>query len=133
MGNIWFYTLSTIPQTLAAVIALFAIFVVYKVTQIDQVIRIEFLPKIKRLLTLINNMKLSDRRRTNFSDYEILDLIIAFDKLDSNDVYLGLGKELYEKIKEEWKIIIREDRGKTCENPEKEILFDYLIGQKYFF
>lgn len=126
MNEYWFYTLSAIPQTLAAMIALAATFVIYKLSLLETRIN-EFRAKMTRyslLLTSSRQGEIHQVEELTHTEY-LLWLQEGFNALKENDSNLGLGFGMYERFKTEMERVIREEYRSGFEAEPKRI-YDLL-------
>lgn len=138
MENYWFYTLSAIPQTLAAMIALAAMFVVFRLDVISKKIdesRIE----LRRFILLVTSRLDKEKNQTEIHEIEPLshdNFLKLYEKglnsLVPNNEFLGLEREVYRKYGDEmWRIINQEWR--SYYSVDKDRIFGYLTMKKEVF
>lgn len=136
-SNYWFYTLSAVPQTLAAMIALAATFVVFRVNTISKKIE-ESRNDLRRFMLLVTSI-LSKEDSSEIHEIEPLnhkDFLALYDKglskLDVKEKYLGLGEAKYKKYEDEMFRIINKE-WYSYYPPDKERIFGYLNMKKEIF
>jgi len=130
MDNYWYYTLSAIPQTLAAMIALAATFVVFKLNFSSEQIykcRTDLARPILLLTSFINKEihdiePLSDQDFIQLYEEGLANIYIGKDNL-------GLKQELYNKLVKEMERIIHEE-WKSWFRAKPQRIYGYLVMKK---
>lgn len=101
----WFYTLSAIPQTLAALIALAATFIVHRLEHLNQFIKRDY--ELARWFLLKFD---PDKYSKIFKDMTDGDLAIAFkeasNRLKKGETWLGLEQYQFGGIRDEFPNVI---------------------------
>ena len=128
-NNVWFYSLSAIPQTLGTIIALTATFLIFKFNTYQQN-RKDFLSQMIRFLVLLKR-GISGNDILALNDTEILDILNKIKQLDPENKYLGVEKEHYNKFETEMHFQISKDRGRSSVN--KKLIYDFLLTQHEYF
>ncbi|MFH1559308.1 MAG: hypothetical protein ABIC19_02175 [Patescibacteria group bacterium] len=132
-NNYWYYILSAIPQTLAAMIALSATFFVFRLNSISEDIK-KIRANLLRFAVLLKPNSLGEvdiiERKTDEEFFEIFKR--ALKKLKTGKSYLGLDEKIYKKIKSAMNRIIKEEwHGYSF--PKSGKIIDYLeVKVKYF-
>lgn len=129
MSNIdfWFYTLSSISQTIAAVVALSAMFGIFKLDHMQRN-RQTFITEMSRFMMLLNyHLEIHQILKQTKTDKGVQMLLGPIDKLDNQKDDLGLGDEVYQKCAEEMNNTISGYRGKYHSNRER--IYGYLKEQ----
>lgn len=137
-SNYWYYTLSAIPQTLAAMIALAAMFVVFKLDVISKKIT-EGRIDLRRFILLVTSLLDKNVDSTEIHEIEPLnhkDFLKLYEKglinLMPKDDFLGLKEDIYNKYKKEMeRIIEKEWHSYYPADPDR--IFGYLSMKKEFF
>jgi manganese-dependent inorganic pyrophosphatase len=111
MDNYWYYTLSAIPQTLAAMIALAATFFVFKINTLSEKMD-DIRSSLSRFIILLAPPKQGEihviERKTNEEFFEFYKdglgrLDVARDNLGlEHNTYLKLQREMRRKIEMDW-------------------------------
>jgi len=131
MDNYWYYTLSAIPQTLAAMIALAATFVVFKLSFIFEQIRKNRsdLSRFILLLTSFMKKEIHDIEPLNDRDFiKLYEKGLANIKEDQD--YFGLDKGIYEKLVSEMDRIIQSDEWRSLFKAKPFRIYGYLNMKK---
>lgn len=137
-NNYWYYTLSAIPQTLAAMIALAATFVVFKLSIISERIK-EARKDLRRFILLATSNLDKKLYQTEIHEIEplsnnkFLELYeTGLDNLKSDAEFLGLDKGMFEKYgKEMFRIINKEWHSFYTAKDFR--IFGYLVMKKEVF
>ncbi|MBN2351615.1 MAG: hypothetical protein JXD23_03525 [Spirochaetales bacterium] len=128
-SNFWFYSLSSISQTLAAIIALSATFVIFKLDFLQRK-RQDFINGILRFLMILKP-GIEPHEIDKLSDEEVIDILKLIRNLNLQSDNLGLGKKQYKKIYSEYEHFISSNRGEYKPNPKR--IYYYLINRKEYF
>lgn len=130
MDNYWYYTLSAIPQTLAAIIALAATFVVFKLNFLSEQIR-KSRNDLSRFILLLTSFKhkeihdiepLSDRSFVRLYEEGLTNI-----NNDQNN--LGLDPGIYKRLEKEMERIINDEwRSNFRARPNR--IYGYLEMKK---
>jgi hypothetical protein len=128
-SNYWFYTLSAVPQTLAAIMAFSATFFILKLGKLQQQ-KNTFLNDMSRFLALLKRDKLTSEI-LKLDDDGIIDILRIVNKLKPEDSKMGVGPKQYAKYKTEMEFVIQKERSIYKPSPQK--IYDYLLHQKVFF
>jgi hypothetical protein len=124
-SSFWFYTLSAIPQTLAAIIALTATFVIFKLNHIGSRTQIEYDEIKEWVMPLLPDIGIHDL--TKLDDSEMLKkLEEGIGKLDEKKDKLGFKG--YDKLCALYQNVI--DSHKRHFNPTEERIYEYLLEKK---
>ncbi len=127
-NNFWFYTLSAIPQTLGAVIALTATFVIFKLNQIESKTQIEYNEIKEWVMPLLPDIRIHDL--TKLDDGEMLEkLEEGIGKLDPRQSDLGFTG--YAKLCELYKDVIKSHKRHF--EPTGDRIYQYLLERKRMF
>lgn len=133
MNEYWYYTLSAIPQTLAAMIALAAAFAVYKLNLLETRIQ-EARTDMRRFILLLTSYKKGEIHQIEpLSNTEFLEWYEqAFNHLKSDDQYLGYSEEMYRKFELEMQRVIQEE-WRSFFTANNERIYGYLMMKKMLF
>lgn len=130
MDNYWYYTLSAIPQTLAAMVALSATFFVFRLNFISEEIKKNRKDLLRFTLLLAEEQGEIDiiERKTEEEFLEFYKQVLK--KVKPDQPNLGLGENrIYEKLAAEMQRIISEDwRSYFRAKPER--VAKYLYTKK---
>lgn len=122
-SNFWFYTLSTIPQTLGAVIALSATFVIFKLNHIESRIKKECDEIKEWIMPLLPEIEIHEI--TKLDDSGISQKLKEGVKiLNLKDSRLGIGDGRYNKLYDLYKGVILSYKRKF--EPTRERIYEYL-------
>jgi hypothetical protein len=134
--NSWFYTLSAIPQTLAATIALAATFVVFKLNFIQQKIR-DIRKDLRRFILLLTSYRSKEIHDIEpLSDEGFLKLYEeSLRNIKPESVNFGLDQSIYKKLSKEMERIILEEWHSffRAEDNRNNRIFGYLDIKKNIF
>lgn len=125
-GSFWYYSLSTISQTLAAIVALSATFIIFKL-DILQKKRLNYINEMMRFLMILNPGK-ENHEIDRLNDTGILGLLIPIIDLNPNKPDLGFGEKQYKKLLKERQREIDNIRSVEKLNPKR--LYYYLLERK---
>jgi len=135
MDNYWYYTLSAIPQTLAAMIALAATFVVFKLAIISERIN-ETRKDLRRFILLVTSNLDKKTYETEIHEIEPLSndkflklYEVGLANLKPKEDYLGLERGKFEKYEKEMLRIINEEWHSSY-TPKDFRIFGYLATKK---
>ncbi|MDP3997646.1 MAG: hypothetical protein Q8P73_04070 [bacterium] len=111
-NNYWYYTLSAVPQTLAAMIALAATFSVFKLDHVSR--RIDDVRlDLRRFILLATSKFDKDNEIHEIERLNHREFLALYEKgletLNSKDDYLGLGQQMFGKYAAEMKRIIQSE------------------------
>jgi len=122
-SNFWFYTLSTIPQTLGAVIALSATFVIFKLNHIESRTKREYDEIKEWIMPLLPEIEIHEI--TKLDDSGMLQkLKEGIKTLNLKDSKLGIGDDRYNKLCDLYKDVILSYKRKF--EPTGERIYEYL-------
>ena len=128
--NYWYYTLSAIPQTLGAIIALSATFVVFKLNFISEKIK-DSRTDLRRFILLLTSYQHKEIHDIEpLKDEEFLKLYEeGLNNIKASEDNLGLDVGIYHRLQAELKRIIEED-WKSGFSPRKERIVGYLTMKR---
>lgn len=131
-SNFWFYSLSAIPQTLAAMITLAATFVVFKLNFIQEKIR-DIRKDLRRFILLLTSYEKKEIHHIEpLSDEDFLNLYDeSLKSIKPNEKNLGLNAGVYERLRAEMSRIIYED-WKSGFSADENRVYGYLNAKKVF-
>ena len=96
-GDFWLYTLSAIPQTLGAIVALTATFVIFKLDHIEERTKLEYDEIKDWVLTILFELGIHEISRLD--DYALLEkLRKSIEKLDPNSDRFGLEDARFNQL-----------------------------------
>lgn len=127
-NNFWFYTLSAIPQTLGALIALAATFIIFKLNHIETRTKEEHSEITTWLMPLFPEIE--PDQLTKFDDSEILvKLREGINKLDRGKETLGVDGNTYNNLYDLYKELVIYFRKRRFE-PTPQRIYDYLVEKE---
>lgn len=123
--NCWFYTLSAIPQTLGAIIALTATFVVFKMNYTENRTQDEHREIKTWIMLLLPDLKIDEITKLN-DDATLFKLQTGLKRLDLSKGSLGFGgyqylSNLYENLTSSFQRSFR---------PNEQEIYDYLVEKE---
>ena len=123
--NFWFYTLSAIPQTLAAVIALSATFVIFKLNHIESRTQKEYDEIREWIMPLLPDLEIHDITKLNDSGM-LARLSEGIKKLKRDEANLGFDG--YDKLRDLYKEVIV--AHKRHFDATEHRVYDYLVEKE---
>ncbi len=131
----WFYTLSAIPQTLGAIIALSATFIIFKLDLLQRK-RQDYLNEMIRYIMILNEGK-EAHEIEKLDDSGIIEFLRPIEAIESDKQFIGLQEHSYKKLIRERNHWIKELRGEYTikENDLKSNirLVNFLKNKKKYF
>jgi len=130
MDNYWYYTLSAIPQTLAAMIALTATFFAFRLNLTSEKIKKnrEDLMRFTLLLAPNKQGEIDNiERKTEEGFFNLYEQVL--NEIKPGEQNLGLNIVTYEKVKHEMDRIIKED-WRSYYGAGEERISKYLYAKK---
>lgn len=126
--NFWFYTLSAIPQTLAAMFALVIAVFVFRTEELDKVITRDIQDSKRFLLPIFKNLEIHEIEAMTGREY-FKKLETALDYILKKDVKnLGIEQFFYDRLKELYMTKIEEYERHY--SPDENRIFNYLLVKK---
>ena len=127
-SNFWFYTLSAIPQTLAAMFALIIAVLVYRLEANDRVIERDIAQSKDFLFPIFPEIEIHHIEAMGHKEHlakleEALNL-----RLKENKKFLSLSQENYNRLFDIYKLKIREYH--RFYDPDEKRIFSYLQQKK---
>ncbi|MDQ5968854.1 MAG: hypothetical protein QG579_11 [Patescibacteria group bacterium] len=134
MEDYWYYTLSAIPQTLAAVIALAAAFTTLKLDYISKIIKETRIDLRRFILLTTSKLDIKEIHTIEpLSDKEFLKVFKeGLSSLDEHNHQLGLTSDMFNKYSDEMFRIINKDWNSRY-GPDDFRVFGYLKMKKEIF
>ena len=124
--NFWFYTLSAIPQTLGALIALTATFIIFKLNHVEERTKTEYEEIKDWILTLLPNFKIHEI--TKFDDNAMLaKLDEAIKILNLEKDRFGLETPAFNQLYEMYEHILLANKRKVGRYND---IYDYLLEKR---
>jgi len=124
-SNFWFYTLSTIPQTLAAIIALTATFVIFKLNHIESRTQKEYDEIKEWIMPLLPDIEIHEITRLNDSAM-LQKLKEGINKLNPEESNLGFDG--YDKLRDLYKNVIASHKRQF--DPTEQRIHEYLLEKE---
>ncbi|HRH55837.1 MAG TPA: hypothetical protein PK609_03170 [Candidatus Paceibacterota bacterium] len=125
-SNFWFYTLSAIPQTLGAIIALTATFVIFKLNHIEERTKREYDEVKDWVSTILWELKIHDL--TKFDDNAMLDkLNEAIARLDPEKEKFGLEDARFRQLNAVYEHVLISLQRKI---DSYKNIYDYLLEKR---
>lgn len=133
MDNYWYYTLSAIPQTLAAIIALSATFVVFKLNFLSEKIK-DSRTDLRRSILLLTSSKQTEIHDIEpLNDDEFLKLYEeGLSIIKPTEEELGLDPGIHKRLRDELSRIITDD-WKSAFPPRQARVVGYLTMKRDIF
>ena len=126
--NFWFYTLSAIPQTLAAMFALVIAVLVFRTGELNRVINRDVEDSKRFLLPIFKNLEIHEIEAMTGKEY-LGKLETAVEHILKKDAQnLGIEKDDYERLKKLYQTKIEE--YERYYSPDENRIFNYLLVKK---
>lgn len=136
MENYWYYTLSAISQTLAAIIALAAAFTILKLDYISKTINKSRIDLRRFILLTTSRLDIKEKEIHTIEPLNDGDFLKVFEKgllsLDEKDHQLGLPPDIFKKYSGEMFRIIEKEWNSRY-GPDDFRIFGYLKMKKEIF
>jgi hypothetical protein len=125
-SDFWLYTLSAIPQTLGALVALTATFVIFKLDHVEERTKREYEEIKDWVLTILFELKVHDI--TKFDDYALLEkLNESIEKLDPDKDRFGLEDTRFNQLYSMYEHVLISHKRKI---DNYKNIYEYLLEKK---